>query len=192
MTRVMTSISPEHRDLARRLTEGMFKRDGKPPGEKSGPQYAIHKSLELMALCESGKIFLVQSEDYEALQNGDAVLIPSSDYEAVQHAVLKRQATTEAMQVMATAAAVSALLVTEFADEDEAQQRAKKLDPNKVDAFSNAILADALNQVANAVLETEHNATEAEQPPLLKLARTLFNDAKIVRMLFQRQSSTTH
>lgn len=178
MKRVMTSISPEYRNLARRLTEGIFKRTGRPKGEKSGPQYAIHEGLRLLSECMDGKIIPITSDEYETLRN----------------AVLRKAAATQLLDMMATSTAISGLLLQNNLGHDEAARQASELDPKAIEEYSSTILAECINQLANHVLqsESESNHSPAERKELLALARTLMNDAILVRTVTEEQHSTTH
>ena len=163
--RTFASISPEHHALAKELTKTIFKKHGQPKGVREGPQFAIHEGLRLLSECVAGKIIPVEAGDYEALR----------------HAVLKRAATTQVMEMLATTAAVSGLLLQNNVGQDAATRQANSLDQKAVEEFADMILVQCLNRVAVHVLEAEHDADGDEQKAaLLRLAGTLTNDAQIV------------
>ena len=171
--RTMTPISIADRELAKRLTAGLFKKH-RPKGEKPGPGFAIRASLQMLNKIEAG----------------EAVVVPMTEYEAVKNAVLRRQATTEVMEQLATTAAVASILATQNVAEDDAKNQAAGLDQDHVDGLAKMFLADALRQVAAAVIEKEAGADKTDQPHLLKLARTLLDDAQIVSTIFQTGEKT--
>ena len=192
MSGVTTIVSREHRALARELTGELFKQHGKPKGEKPGPQFAIHRSLELMKDCLAGEIITLSKEQFESYQDGDMLLIRKDEYKAMQQLQNKLQAMQETAELLAKGFATSAIMLGRYQDTEAAEKEASELKPAYVEAFSKSLLAFALDRIAAAVLETEHNAAGDDQPGLLKLAKGLMNDADILRAFHQQQHSTTH